>query len=173
MSVEAVIIFPLLMWAYAAMFVYWDAFKSQNINLKATYTIADLISRYECPLLQADIDGMNSVYSYLIRSDLGNDIRVTVVSMGVADDGVTPELDLEWSEGTGDLLGYDNIDHIQGKLPIMANGDQLILVDSVMNWEPPLTFALIDLGLGDMTFGNSVFTAPRFVPQVLFDQPCV
>lgn len=172
MSVEAVIIFPLLMWAYAAMFVYWDAFKSQNINLKATYTIADLISRYECPIMNADIEGMNSVYSYLIRSDNGNDIRVSVVSMGVADDGVTPELDLEWSYATGVMTKYDNLDNVQGKLPIMATGDQLILVDSTMNWEPPLTFALIDLGLGNMTFGNSVFTAPRFIPQVLHEEPC-
>jgi hypothetical protein len=27
------------------MFVFWDAFKTQNVNLKATYTIADMISR--------------------------------------------------------------------------------------------------------------------------------
>ena len=36
-SVEAVIMFPILLWAFAAMFVFWDAFKMQNILINFFY----------------------------------------------------------------------------------------------------------------------------------------
>ena len=75
LSVEAVIIFPILLWAFIAMFVFWDAFKAQNINLKATYTVADLISREDDPIDAAYVDGMNDVYEFLIARDDGNDLR--------------------------------------------------------------------------------------------------
>ena len=36
LSVEAALIFPMLVWGFAAMYVYWDAFKTQNNNLKGS-----------------------------------------------------------------------------------------------------------------------------------------
>ncbi len=167
LSVEAVLVFPILLWAYAAMFIYWDAFKSQNINLKATYTIADMISREDQPIDNAYMDGMNTVYEYLIRSDLGNDIRVTVVGMGLEDDGVTPEHECRWSYATGDMQPYTDLNGIIEHLPLMAVGDELIVVQSQMDWEPPINFTLEEVGLGATEFTNLVFTSPRFVPQVL------
>ncbi len=167
LSVEAVLVFPILLWAYAAMFIYWDAFKSQNINLKATYTIADMISREDQPIDNAYIDGMNTVYQYLIRSTAGNDIRVTVVSMGVEEDGVTPEHECKWSYATGDMQPYTDLNGIVEHLPFMAVGDELIVVQSTMTWAPPINFTLEEVGLGETDFTNMVFTSPRFVPQVV------
>ena len=45
LSVEAALILPLLCWFYVASFVWFDAFRTQNANLKASYTLADMLSR--------------------------------------------------------------------------------------------------------------------------------
>lgn len=42
---ELVIILPIGVFAYFALYVYWDAFRSMNIVQKASYTISDTISR--------------------------------------------------------------------------------------------------------------------------------
>jgi Flp pilus assembly protein TadG len=78
-TVEAVVIFPLLVWAYTAMFVFWDAFKTQNINLKATYTIADMISREQEQICTDYIEGARSIYAFLNAGDSNHQVRVTNV----------------------------------------------------------------------------------------------
>ena len=148
------------------MFVFWDAFKMQNINLKATYTVADLISREDDPITPDFIDGMNDVYQFLIRRNDGNDMRVTVVSVGLAEDGETPILELEWSYATGDMVAFELIDQIADRLPILSVGDQLIVVETQMQWVPVMEF-----GLEERQMTQLVFTSPRFVPQVVFDDP--
>ena len=44
-SVEAILMFPMLVWAFMAMYVFFEGLRESNINLKATYTVADLLSR--------------------------------------------------------------------------------------------------------------------------------
>lgn len=162
LSVETVIMFPILLWAYGAMFVYWDIYKTLNMNLKATYTIADLISREPDPMTPAYIDGASGIYRYLLRSQDDGDIRVTVVSMD--SDAVTgaPFLKFEWSYGTAGLPSRTDLTGIIGEIPIMALGDNLIIVESSVPWDPPMLF-----GLEPRQITNRVFTSPRFVPQVL------
>lgn len=172
-SVETVIIFPLLLWAYAAMFIYWDAFKAQNVNLKATYTIADMISREDSdpPIIPDYIDGMNDLYAYLIRSDEGNDVRVSVVDF-VADplDPAAPaSMCLRWSHATGSYLGHPDVTPLEDDLPILPGGSQLIVVETRMTWSPPFNFQLEPIGLDTRDMVNLVFTSPRFVPQVRWD----
>jgi hypothetical protein len=78
-TVELVVIFPLLAWAYTSMFVFWDAYKTQNINLKATYTIADMISREEREICDNYIEGAHNIYAYLSRGNTNHRLRVTLV----------------------------------------------------------------------------------------------
>ncbi len=164
LSVETVIMFPILLWAYGAMFVYWDIYKNLNTNLKATYTIADLISREPDPMTPAYIDGAGGIYRYLLRSPDDGDIRVTVVAMD--SDPVTNAnvLALRWSYGTNQMAPRTDLTGIAGEIPIMAAGDNLIIVESRVAWDPPMLF-----GLEARQITNRVFTSPRFVPQVLFN----
>jgi Flp pilus assembly protein TadG len=43
--VEGLIMLPLIIWAMVAMFIYWDVFRTINVTQKASYGIADLLSR--------------------------------------------------------------------------------------------------------------------------------
>lgn len=162
-SVESVFVVPILLWAIDAMFVYFDAFKSQNVNIKATNTVADLISRQTDAMDARFIQGMNSVYGYLIRSGDDNDLIVSVVAVGLADDGATPELQLRWSYATGDQVAFTDIAQLRAHVPTMAVGDQLIVVHSHMTWSPPLNF-----GLAEMELTHVAFTRPRFTPHVVW-----
>jgi hypothetical protein len=162
LSVETVIVFPIVLWALFGMFVFWDVFSTVNRNTKATYTIADLISREPDPISQGYIDGLGGVYNMLVRDENANStIRVTIVSNKINAAG-DEELTFEWSYATGDMADRTNLDGLIGNIPIMAVGDNLIIVETKTFWEPALT-----IGIGSRDITNRVVTSPRFVAQVL------
>lgn len=170
-SVETVIIFPILLWAYAAMFIYWDAFKAQNINLKATYTIADMISREDALFDPDYIDGANDLYTYLVRRTDGNDVRVSVVAFDTDtfDPTADPTMRLRWSHATGDYEGHVNMEPLEDNLPLMPGGSELIVVETRVTWSPPFNFTLQPIGLETRDMVNLVFTSPRFGGSVRWD----
>lgn len=163
LSVEAVIIFPLLVWVYTAMFVFWDAYKTENINLKSAYTVADMISREQRPIDAAYLAGARTIFEFLNPGDTNQQLRVSVVSMNVDSDG-NQFLQLVWSQGTEGLPGHGSLIQIQDRIPMMAPGDQVIVVDTTTDWTP-----LFNVGLQARTFAQTVVTSPRFVPQVLWN----
>lgn len=163
LSVEAVLIFPLLFWAFGGLFVFWDAYKTQNDNLKAAFTVADMISREVVAIDAEYIEGAQSVYQFLTRSIETTDIRVSVVSMGL-DANDEPVLELEWSHGTGTLIGHTDPKALEDVVPTIAVGDEMIVVETRMPWEPMFAAGLM---ARDMT--EVVVAKPRYVPQVLWD----
>lgn len=162
LSVETVIVFPIILWAFFGMFIFWDIFSTVNRNLKATYTIADLISREPDPMSQSYLEGLGDVYNMLVRSDGSSTIRVSVVSNKINGSG-DEELALEWSYGTGAMLSRTTLDGISEAIPIMAVGDNLIIVETKTNWTPMMNF-----GLRPRDVTNRVITSPRFVAQVIY-----
>lgn len=165
-SVETVLIYPLLIWALSAMFIFWDGFKVNNNAISATYTVADLISRQTSPITDDFVNGLDTLYSVIAENREDNDLRVTVVQLTEGDNPVVdpPELELVWSYGTAGLPKRENINDVKNIVPLMAVGATMIVVESRTVWEPPL-----DWNIGGMTFENITFTSPRFVPQIKFD----
>lgn len=161
-TAEFVVIFPLLVWSYTAMFVFWDAFKTQNVNLKATYAIADMISREQRTIDTAYIDGARSVYAVLSSGTDNARIRVSVVRNRLQPDGTTA-LSLEWSTATPGAQPYTHISQVQDIIPILAANDSVVVVSTFTDWQP-----LFTAGLSAMTLSETVVTSPRFMPQILF-----
>jgi hypothetical protein len=160
-TVETVVIFPLLVWAYTAMFVFWDAYKTENINLKSAYTIADMISREQRMIDDTYIEGARTIYRFLNAGDTNQQVRVSVVSLQVDSDGDEFH-HLEWSHGTEGLPCYSDVSLLQPRIPIMAPGDQVIVVDTASDWAP-----VFNVGLPARQMRETVVTSPRFVPRVL------
>jgi hypothetical protein len=165
-SVETVLVFPLLFWAFGAMFVFWDGFKLNNNAISGTYTVADLVSRQTSPITPTFLTGIDSVFERIVQTRQGTELRVTVVRMAVGPDPVLQptRLELVWSKGTQGMAGLSNADNLDDILPLMAVGASIIMVETEAGWTPPLTWIV-----RDRTFKNRVFTSPRFVPQVKFD----
>jgi Flp pilus assembly protein TadG len=160
-TVEAVVIFPLLVWAYTAMFVFWDAFKTQNINLKATYTIADMISREQEELCTSYFEGARTIYAFLNAGDANHRIRVTNVRrIATPGGGTTPTYQF-WSYASAGLNPYTSSAQFASIVPMMAVFDSVIIVTTATDWEP-----LFNAGLGAMTLSETVVTSPRFAPQI-------
>lgn len=159
---EALIILVALVWVYTAMFVFWDAYKTENLVVKATYTVADMISRETMPIDDAYIDGANTIFGFLSGQNPTNDLRVTVVEMDVGPDGVTPELGIIWSYGTGTWQRVIDIAEIESRVPILAIGDQLIVVEGKSRWTP-----VFNVGLPERDLYELVVAKRRLPGKVL------
>ena len=164
LSIEAVLAVPLLVWAITATFVFWDAFKTLNISQKATYTVADMLSRETQDITPAYMTAMHEIFDYLAESDGDNALRVSVVTLTQDPDTEEESLELVWSEGVGGIDGYDDLSVLEERIPDMAVGDQMIIVESEQEWAPAFS-----VGLASYRFREVALARPRFAPQLVWD----
>lgn len=164
LSVEAVLIFPILVWAITATFVFFDAFKTLHVSQKATYTVADMLSRETEAVDQDYLTAMHELFGYLSSDSEGtSSMRVSVVQRGLDESG-NEETTLVWSQGIGGSEPYVDMALIADRIPAMMVGDQLIVVETEHEWSP--TFAV---GLASYRFREVTVARPRFSPQLAFD----
>ena len=162
LSVEAVLILPILIWAITATLVFWDAFRTLNISQKATYTIAGMLSREEIDITADYLTSVHEIYDFLADTDGDNALRVSVVTL--SDETGVEELELVWSEGVGGIDGYENLTVLEQRIPNMALGDQLIVVESIQEWAP--AFAV---GLASYQFREVALARPRFAATLCYE----
>ncbi|MEJ6393952.1 TadE/TadG family type IV pilus assembly protein [Gymnodinialimonas sp. 2305UL16-5] len=151
---ETVIIFPILLWAWIGSFAYFDAYRVYNTSIKATFTIADLLSRQTDPVYDSDIDRMALLLEAMVRDTSGIEMRATEIrSVG---DGTFV---VEWSHGTGSLADYAsaNVTNFVDQLPNMERNERVVLVESFIEYDPAF-----NIGLNNVTFSNFTLTRPRY-----------
>lgn len=167
-SVEAIMILPILIWAFIGSFTIFEAFRQRSISLKATYAIADMLSRQVDAVGPDDIDGLNEVFAYLTFARDPAWIRVTSVYW----DSVQNRFRRQWSDSTGEYvaLNDDTLQSMAQYIPAMATGDTVLLVESYLPFKP-----VFDMGLESLTGPQSswtrhvIVTRPRFASQVIFN----
>ncbi len=167
-SVETAIVMPILFTLYAGAFVWFDAYRVQNINLKATYTISDMISREYEKIDDTYFNGLDDVYDYLTHSTHPTSLRVTTLECTAnCDSDASRELGVCWSKGalgrvpltTADLVHYDHA------IPLFHTADTLIMTETFMDYTPAF-----NVGIPARTFENTVFTRPRLSGQVKYEE---
>ncbi len=163
LSIEAVLVVPVLAWAIVATFVFFDAFKTQYISKRATYTIADMLSREETPVDANYLASLHEMYNYLANGEGDNTLRVTVVERKTDEDTGVPYLDLVWSEGVN-VEKYVNLSVIEDRIPGISVGEQLIVVESEQDWSPAF-----GVGLADYKFYEIALARPRFSPKLCWE----
>ncbi len=169
--VEAVMVLPVLAWWFAASLVYFDAFKARNVNLKAAYTISDMVSRElnsdAAGIDQNYINGLASAFEYFTSGHGTNaSIRVTMVWCESDCDQENRVLNLDWSSGTNgkveltqaELANYDDV------IPIMPQNDRVVLVETFIDYDPAF-----NVGLTSKNFDNLIVTRLRFAPRLDWD----
>ncbi len=155
---EAVIVLPLFLWAYIALFVYWDTFRSMNTVQKAAFTVSDMISREQTGVSPAYIDGVDDVVEYLI--DENQDARLRVTQVYWNEDNSRFEVD--WSDSPTDGMTPQTTTSLQDyayEIPSMAPGAVAIILEMEVDYEPSF-----DIGMPDQIFKQFVVTRPRFPP---------
>lgn len=161
-SIEFAVYMPFLLMIFAAIYTYFDAFRQEGVNLKAAYTISDLISRETNYVNETYIDSMHSLADVLIRSDSSIALRISVVRWDENDERYY----VDWSKVRGNgLLTWtdDTISDVEDNLPTMPDQERVVLVETVND-----VTAAFQIGLPDMQIRNFVFTRPRFAPQIVF-----
>ena len=166
--VETVITLPMLFWGLTAMFEFFEIHRFQSTRDKATYTIADMISRENDVITDVYIDNALVLFNAIADDYATNQIRVSVIEF----DETGNQYQVNWSEvrGSGSMAVLRDIDVFDqhATLPVMDDGEQLILVESEADYR-----TIFDVGFSDtMSVTTRVFTSIRFAPQMCFDQ-CV
>lgn len=161
-AIETVILLPMLFWAYLSMFSIFDAFRQYSINQKAAYTVSDMISRETVPIDDDYLDGAQDLFDYMTRSRDEATLRITSIRY----DGNQDKYMVDWSRvrGTQVALRNQDVSDWHHRLPIMPHGDRIMLVESWSNYDPPF-----NTGLQNRQIINFIFTRPRYVPRILFN----
>ncbi len=159
-TVEFVLIVPLLFWAFMASYVFFDGYRQSALNVKAAYTVGDLISRETEAINDTYIDSMYALFQMMVRDQAPVGLRISVVRYDAAQDRYY----VDWSRIRG-IYTYprdnSNLEDIRARLPEMPDGERVILVESSNIYEP-----IFNVGFGNLDLDNFVFTRPRFAPQV-------
>ena len=178
MTAEFIIMLPLIIWVYAGMYVFWDAYKAQNISVKAAYTISDLISRAESDVTAVQFLRMHQMVSFLNYDKHPVRLRISFVEMD-EDAAGNPDLQLDGSEAFGPLpvapfdalqeepfIGHSDIATIESQIPIMAINDRAIVVETELDYMPLFSFQLSPFDPIILT--TFVVTRPRVGDRIGF-----
>ncbi len=189
MSVEAIFVLPILTWAFITFTVFWDAFRANNLAQKATYVIADIVSRERSQVQNYYMTNYFRTFVYAAerpeRTVSNSQVMLRVTSVLFSEGSVDEEdhtttgddsVAVLWSM-TSNSTAYPahtntSITALLPRIPAMLNGDSMIIVESRVTWQPDFTaqFAgsvLSDVeGLGTRVMNNLTSVRPRFVPKV-------
>lgn len=163
LTVEAVILMPMLFWAFGATFLFFDMFRESSVSEKAAYTVGDMLSRETNAITPTYMDNTLTLFSTLSgvpQEDIG--LRVSVIRW----DEDNEVYDLRWSQARGGTapLEADLVETWEDTLPIMVDEEQIILVETFVDYSP-----FMNVGLGDTMLDTFVYTRPRFAPQLVWE----
>lgn len=163
LTVEAVIVLPILFAVIMMTFVFHDVFSFRNIRQKATYTVADILSRETDPVTADYLDNAKRLYDTITQDNGTNTLRVSLVSY----DADTDTYAVAWSEVRGAdtyvSLTTTDVRNAHEMFPDMADEERLIVVETMATYRPFFQF-----GLGLVDIPSRALVKPRFAPQVVY-----
>lgn len=160
-TVEAVIAAPLMFWMTMFGYAFFDAYRQASLNVKAAYTIGDLLSRETNYVTNDYLSSTHELFDLMTRSQSESKLRVTVVRWSESQDKYLRD----WSKSRGGVptLSSTEVAALAGRLPVMQNNERLIVVETWARFYPPF-----NVGIEEQDLYNFVFTRPRFAPQLLW-----
>ncbi len=160
--VDAMMLMPMLVWGYVGLFAYFDSYRSINTVQKASYTIADLLSRSQDSdgIDDAYLSGMLATLNAIIDTQQSDKIRVTSYTWSQANNRY--EVIFSRSPNSAmTALTTANLATMTDRLPLMADGDSAVLLETEVAYTPPMAY-----GLEPTTLHQFIVTRPRFLPKL-------
>lgn len=163
-TVEMLLFFPMLVWAFVGTFVFFDAYRSQATNVRSAYTLGDALSRETEYITPKYMDSMAELQTFLNQTDEESSLRITVIKY----DANQNEHEVVWSEVRGDdglmQMDQDVLNGMGESIPIMAHQSRFIVVESWVDYMPGF-----DMGIEPFTLYNLSVTRPRFAGQLCWN----
>lgn len=171
MSIELVLVTPIIVWVLLSTFVYFDAFRVEaNVN-RASTTLAEMFSRETVPITGNYLDGAREVLRTLTYEESAPDYRVTVYRYNTGNGRYLRV----WSRhrGMGAALTWAEVRALgeADRLPVMNGVDHNILVETRVEYDAPFRIGLgpfTGTDLDDLTFQTFTVIRPR-QSQLCFD----
>jgi len=156
-TVEFMFAMPLIMFWVGGTFTFFDAFSEYTKSVKASYTVADILSR-QTDIDDDYIDSMNQLFANFMAEST-NDVWIRVSSIEKNGD----DLAIDWSTATGIhnplILASEIPDE---RIPDLLDEESIILVETHTPYVPFLDY----IGLQSRTYKNVVVVSPRFTSQL-------
>lgn len=160
--VESVIALPLLFLAAMVIYEFFEVHRFNSARDKASYTVADMISREMGTVDDAYINNTKALFDNIVDDTAESQLRVTEIQY----DSDTDRYSVYWSavRGTGPMvaLSTSDIATSHATLPLMSDGEFIFLVESVSQYTRMFAAGFSE----DMEIKTRVITSPRFVPKI-------
>jgi Flp pilus assembly protein TadG len=167
---ETLLLLPILIWGFLALFVYWDVFRTINVTQKAAYSISDMMSRQVVVNMQL-IEGLQEVLDFLTPAITPSRMRITSIEMSegtnvqAAWDGDDAYV-LLFSRSPGDAVAEHTTTTIQALrplIPILVDRESVIIVETWTDFTPRFNTGVLNFvtAVDNETFTNFVVTRPR------------
>jgi hypothetical protein len=152
----------MLLLAWLGCFVFFDAYRAQSINVKAAYTLGDVLSRETNYVTPEYMDSLHALQALLTQTPEAKRLRVSVLRYDEARDRV----EVRWSQvrGGGTALTTSTLAPLLPQVPELADGEVVILTETWVDYVP-----LFDVGIDPFTFRDLVATRPRFAIQLCWN----
>ncbi|WP_170603878.1 TadE/TadG family type IV pilus assembly protein [Ruegeria arenilitoris] len=167
-TVEAVLVLPMMFWSIFASYTYYDSYRQSARNIKAAYTVADIISRERNMINATYINTMHSLLETMVSTRAPVSMRISFLLYEEPTDGHT----VLWSCVRGGV--YNSLNDGDAKLmkpllPTMPDNGKMIVVETNNTYRAPFN---IGFGFDDFSMGNFVFTHPRVFDNIVASTPC-
>ncbi|MCK8462522.1 hypothetical protein MUY35_01495 [Aliiroseovarius sp. S1339] len=182
-TVESVIILPLLFFGVMATFSYFDAYRKQSLALKANYAIADYLSRvYKFD--RNTLEGLDELFEYMSKTGEDSWVRVTMVqcpdnkTLVQCNEQVPRKLRRLGSKASNNsgISGHTRTtmrEFLGPHIPKMYVGESLFVVETVAKYEP--LFPGRWTGIYPRDFEHVVVSGTREYDKLCFENaasPC-
>ncbi len=166
MVFEFVLALPVFIFASFGVYSYWDAYRSLNTAEKAAYAVSDLISRETRTVNVQYLNGLHDVMEYMMGNDLPVRMRITSITYS----GVRSRYEVIWSRSPYaemPQLTTTSLQSLVPNLPIVSDGDSLILVEALVEFTPALQQSpAFNMYVGETEFDLFIPTRPRFLSKI-------
>ena len=176
-TVESVIILPLLLFGVMATFSYFDAYRKQSLALKAKYAVADYLSRIH-KYDRKTLEGLDELFEYMSKTGESSWVRVTVVecpssnTMVQCNDQTPRKLKRVSSKASNNsgISGHTRTtmrEFLGAHIPKMYSGESLFVVETVAKYEP--IFPGRWTGIYSRDFEHVVVSGTREYDELCFE----
>ncbi len=171
MSVEFIMMAPLMIWAFISTLQFFDAYRAELISTKAAITIADMYSREAGNIDPNYLNGTRDLLKFLTLAEDNPDYRVTVFFWRENQE----DYRVSWSRNRGNHtnMNNDDLNLVAGRLPKLVDQERAILIETWTDYTPRYYSGKIplvgDTALKPLEFSTFIVTSPR-EPQLCWKQ---
>ena len=164
-TVEAVLTLPLLFFALAATYEFFEVHRYASARDKASYTIADMVSREMQSVNDTYMTNAKTVFDAITNDGGADQLRISIIKYDEDEDVYSVKWSKVRGDGAWDGLQTSDVTNDRAHLPMMNDGEELIVVESASHYPP-----LFDVGITrDKPVNTRIFTSPRFAPQIVWE----